>query len=371
MSRLHKTLIFHIGDHKTGSTSIQIAFAQDRVTLKGKSVFYPSKFAHNSLKQHCKVYAKRKPTPARTEAIDKFQRLAARIRKADTDFCLISAEAFEVIPPAVFHDIVTTYFADAADEIHVVAYVRPHAARLLSSFTERTKIGVPNVLSGSLESFHEEMHENRRFYYHDRFSALRALFGDQFTLRPMIRNQLHGDSVVDDFVHYGFGQIPFQIEGASAANESLDLEDLMRLKVLQSHLQGNHAPKLRHNLGWEFGRLVAAMPPLKSRTRLKLHKTLAQTIHGAYLADARAMDATFFDQQPLLENELNKALEDAEETPQSTKPIDYLSDSDMRSLTILSGIITEMFEHKAGEWPAFLRKKHIGAVQNSVRGDPA
>ena len=360
----HKTLIIHIGDHKTGSTSIQKAFAQGRVTLKGKSIFYPAKFAHNSLKQHCKVYAKDKLVPARDKAIDKFKRLAARIRKAKTDYCLISAEAFEVIPPAVFHDIVTTYFTDSADQIRVVGYVRPHAARLLSSFAERIKIGVPNVLTGSLESFHDQMREARRYYYHDRFSALRTLFGDQFTLRPMIRNQLYGNSVVDDFVHHGFGETQFSIEEMGAVNESLSLEDLMRLKVLQSHLLVNQPPKLRHNLGWEFLRLVTDMPPLKNQTKLRLHKTIAQTIHDTYLEDARDLDATFFDQQPLMENELNRALEDAIETPHSIEPSEYLSDSDIRSLTVLSKIITEMFEHRTGEWPAFLRKIYIDAIQN-------
>lgn len=362
-----KTLVFHIGDHKTGSTSIQTAFAQGRVTLEGRSVFYSARVSHNSLKQHCKAYARPKPSPARNRAINKFRQLASRIRQADTDFCLISAEAFETIPPAVFHDIVTSYFSDAADRIHVVAYVRPHAARLLSSFSERIKIGVPTVLSGSLESFHQKMHGTRRLHYHDRFHALRTLFGDQFTLRPMIRSQLHGGSVVDDFVHYGFDQTPFRIAGASAANETLDLQDLMRLKVLQSRLADCQSPRLRHALGWEFRRVLSTLAPPKHRTRLRLHKTLAQTVHDTYLADAKAMDAEFFDRQPLLENELNTTLQEAVETPQSTNPADYLSDADMRSLNILSEVMAGMFEHENGEWPAFLRDKYMRSVQKEAQ----
>ena len=42
-----KTLIVHVGDHKTGSTSIPNAFASGRVTLPGHSVLYPGNLDHN------------------------------------------------------------------------------------------------------------------------------------------------------------------------------------------------------------------------------------------------------------------------------------------------------------------------------------
>ena len=52
-----KVLIFHIGDHKTGSTAIQLALAQNRVSLQGKSLFYPAELNDNVLKSHCIAYA--------------------------------------------------------------------------------------------------------------------------------------------------------------------------------------------------------------------------------------------------------------------------------------------------------------------------
>mgnify|MGYP000498255412 CR=1 FL=1 len=45
-----KTLVFHIGDHKTGSTSIQYAFAADRVALENRSVLYPARINSNRLR---------------------------------------------------------------------------------------------------------------------------------------------------------------------------------------------------------------------------------------------------------------------------------------------------------------------------------
>ena len=52
-----KVLIFHIGDHKTGSTAIQLALAQNRVSLQGKSLFYPAQIANNNIVSHFIAYA--------------------------------------------------------------------------------------------------------------------------------------------------------------------------------------------------------------------------------------------------------------------------------------------------------------------------
>ncbi len=356
--RRHKTLVFHIGDRKTGSTSIQMAFAQNRIELKGSAVFYPTQLSHNWLKSHCQAYGAANRPVMRKQAIAIFEKLAKRIRKSDADFCLISAESLEAVDPHVFHDIVTTYFATAADDIRVVAYVRPHAARLLSNFAEQTKIG---SFRAGLEPYFRHVLSKERLHYQQRFAAWRAVFGTQFTLRPMIRSQLVNGSVVDDFVEHAFGQSEFRVSGGAATNESLCLEDLMRLKVLQSRC-ARTPQKLRHALGWEFSRLVAALPPCQTRTRLQLHKALAGDIHAAYLKDARAIDQQFFDGAPLLETELDTALETAPETAQSVAPGDHFSAAEIRSLHLLSDIIAGMLENGGEKWLASLKSRRIGTT---------
>ena len=133
-----KTLVFHIGDHKTGSTSIQNAFALDKVTLSGKTLFYPGRQAHNYLGSAFNAYSRPKPKAAHEKAVKPITTIARRLRNSDADICLISAEAFERIDPQVFHDIITKYFADITDDIRVVAYVRPHGAhRQLIALAQR------------------------------------------------------------------------------------------------------------------------------------------------------------------------------------------------------------------------------------------
>lgn len=356
-----KTLIFHIGDHKTGSTSIQLAFAKRLVKLHGHSVFYPAKLARNALGDQCLDYGKADTPAAREAAAKPIAKLAARVRASKADFTLISAEAFEKVPAALLHEVIDTFFADTADDIRVFCYVRPHAARLTSSFAERTKAGVPKTLNVNLEDFAKLRKEVEEFIYLPRFAAWREHFGDAFTLRPMIRSQLYQGSVVDDFVHHAFGGVPFTITGDSQANESLCLEDLMRLKVLQSHLKAPH--DLRLKIGWEFSRLTGHLPPPPKRTRLQLHKSLAAEIRDTYLGDARNMDREFFGGEPLMENELHAAVEKALAAPQSTEPADHLPPSELRGLEILSGMISGLLENKDVNWPAFLHAKRVRDVE--------
>lgn len=360
-----KVLIFHIGDHKTGSTSIQLAFAQRQVALANGSIFYPARISNNFLAKHCKAYANPDRPKAKAEAEEVFRRKAKQVQESDAPFALISAESLEGVPPPVLREILERFFADAANEIRVVAYVRPHAGRLLSSFSERTKTGAPRVIEGDLYSFYERSRDAKEFFYLPRFTAWREAFGDRFLLRPMIRSELYQGSVVDDFVRHTFGTEDFTIATGEQANESLELVDLMRLKVLQARILDIPNRDLRRTMGWEFARIVGTIPRPEEKTKLRLHRKLAQDIHDTYLKDARAMDRTFFEGRPLLETELKSAVETAIPEPQSTDPAAYLSASELRSLGIFSDLVSEMLRNDAVDWPAFLHSKRLNDVKKS------
>ncbi|MEY8830984.1 hypothetical protein AB9K34_21645 [Sedimentitalea sp. XS_ASV28] len=356
-----KTLIFHIGDHKTGSTSIQYAFAKRQVELQGYSVFYPARIASNALRDQCLEYGAAETAEARQKAAQPLKQLAGQVRDSGADFTVISAEALERVPAALLRKIIDTFFADSARDIRVIAYVRPHAGRIISTFAERTKVGVPHTLKSTLEDFAENRKKDSEIIYLPRFSAWRKYFGDRFMLRPMIRKHLHGGDVVHDFVHHAFGGIPFELAGTGQANESLCLEDLMRLKVLQSQLK---APRLlRLMVGWEMYRLIGHLPPPPARTKLQLHRSLAEDIRDTYMQDARNMDRAFFGGDPLLENDLDNAVAKALGEPQSTDPADHLSVSELRSLEIMSQMISGLLEQKDVDWAAFLHAKRVRDVQ--------
>ncbi|MBQ4824441.1 hypothetical protein J4729_07735 [Leisingera sp. HS039] len=361
-----KTLIFHIGDHKTGSTSVQLAFAKGQVALDGHSVFYPARLASNTLGAQCRAYGNAETPEARQKAARPFQKLAAQIQASKADFALVSAEALETVPAALFHEIAGTFFAGAADEIRIIGYVRPHAARILSSFAERIKVGTPRALRSDLDSFATRRKEVGEFIYLPRFAAWREHFADRFILRPMIRSQLYQGDVVSDFIHHAFGGLGFTISGESQANESLCLEDLMRLKVLQKALL-HQSKDLRLKVGWEFSRLAGHLPPAPARTRLQLYRALAKTLRDSYLEDARNMDRMFFSGEPLMENELHTAVKKAIAKPQSTAPADHLSPSELHGLTLMAGMISGLLDAGEVNWPAFLHGKRVRDAEAALQ----
>lgn len=355
-----KTLVFHIGDHKTGSTSIQYAFARGAVTLKGRKLLYPAKLGHNYLREPARVLFSEAPAKKQAAAEDSFRKLAERIRRSDADLILLSAEEFDNVPATQLHQLIKTWFADAVDDIRVVSYVRPHAPRLVSSFATQTKSGVFN--EGSLTDFHNRLLERDRLLYHPRFSALRDTFGEGFILRPMIRSQLFTGDVVHDFIRYGLGADNFDVAPFPIANETLCIEDMMRLKLLQRHHQ--HLGKnLRHALGWEFTRQLDSLLTPATRNRLQLHKSLASEIRQAYLEDARAMDHDFFGGNPLLKTDLDRAVSEAIETAQSVEPEDHFSNSEIRSLTVLSQLVAELMGQKGVNWHKELRSRRLSSLE--------
>lgn len=128
-----KTLVFHIGDHKTGSTSIQYAFARGAITLKGRKVLYPARLGHNYLREHVRALDPGAPAKKITAANEAFSKLAEHIRRSDADLILLSGEEFDSVPAEQLRRITDTWFADVVDDIRIVSYVRPHAPRLVSA----------------------------------------------------------------------------------------------------------------------------------------------------------------------------------------------------------------------------------------------
>ncbi|MAY86036.1 MAG: hypothetical protein CML02_04860 [Pseudooceanicola sp.] len=361
-----KTLIFHIGDHKTGSTSIQYAFAQKQVRLEGASVFYPAKITMNMLRRHFDAAEDGSSPKAAARAEKAFADLGTRLKAATEDYCLVSAEGFEKVPAATFHQTLKTHWAEGDERLRVIAYARPHAARVMSSFAERVKIGLRAVVDATPDAFFDQMREIDRFQYHPRFQSWRDEFGAAFLLRPMIRTRLREGDVVRDFIHEAFDGRPFELLEGAAANESLCLEDLMRLKVVQMELR-KLPPRVRHSFGWEFGRVLATLPPPETRTKLELHKSLAERIRAEYLEDARAMDRDFFGGESVLETELDRACDTARAEPQSVCPSDYLSGEELRSVTLMGRILAGIFENDQVNWPVFLFEKRLQEVREVAR----
>lgn len=363
---LPRKLLVHIGHHKTGSTSVQYAFATGRVRLAGGRILYPAKLTHNYLRRHVDVYAQEGRLLPAAPGMPDLPTIAGRMAQGDYEVAVISGEEFEAAEPAQLRSVMERFFLPHVGDHAVICYVRPHAGRLLSSFAERMKLG---LFQGTPQSFHARSVQDGRFRYAPGLARWQAVFGAHLRLRPMIRSTLAGGSVLQDFIETGFPD-PARVSVAPgpAANESLCLEDLVLLRLVQDALAAR-GPRLRHAMGWDLaeslGRTARNGAP---GTRLALHKALAEEIRRAYLEDAEALDQQFFGQRGLFRRELDRAVDEAPRQPQSYAPSDHFSPETLRVVQVLASGMDQMLDHDSGPWPAYLHRLRVQAVHGEEKG---
>lgn len=316
-------IVFHLGDCKTGTTSVQsvlAAGAWSTAAGAGADILYPARFNHIPLAKTLSV-----PKEMPHEAA-RFAKLRSAFEASGAAHGVVSAEHFEFVDPELVAAAIERHLPDYAGRIRLIAYVRPHADRLVSTFAERAKKG---LFMDSLEAMHERLVADRLLFYTPRFEKWRALFGPAFTLRPFVRDRLYQGDVVRDFFSFVLGGGGFDLTRPTDANESLSVQDIAMMRAVHAQLRGR--AKLRgsqQSLGWYMADLLGKEAD-PAGTRPRLHRRLADQVVATYRADAAALDAAFFDGTPMsdaLEAAPGKAVAEA----QSFTPEDHFSAAELR-----------------------------------------
>lgn len=156
------TLYFHIGTHKTGSTSIQNTLAKSRSDLASSGVFYPDIFpglnAHHPISR-LTGWGGSKAQP------DKILSLAEwcykEANEIDAHTVLISSESLSIIPRANLLEPFSKFF-----DVKVLLYVKRQDTYLESLYNQHVK-SYDLRYSGSILDFNDshKFHERRGFDY--------------------------------------------------------------------------------------------------------------------------------------------------------------------------------------------------------------
>jgi hypothetical protein len=224
-----------------------------------------------------------------------------------------------------------------------------------------------------MEELHARTQQRDRFLYAPRFRAWREVFGPRFTLRPMIRERLKGQDVVQDFLDFALKGAAFEVTGAPPSNESLCLEDLAMLR--EAHLaiapgeRRGKALDIQSAFGWAFSRLLSERPRGR-RTRLRMARGLAAEVMEMYAADAAALDAEFFDGTPM-SDALAGALDKAVEAPQSVLAEDHFDAAELRDLRAWAGLVAEMLRSDPEGYPAFFRREQRAILRAAAQQNHA
>lgn len=335
-----RNLVFHIGDPKNGSSSIQKAMQMrlchcDTLTIVPQEELNASALA-NSLIQ------KRSPQKYDRE----FGRKRQWAQENDADLGLISAEFFSGAKPRALMRALEEYLPEHAGTARIVAYVRPHASRLLSSYAQRVKTG---TYTGNLSSFVNQGRKLPKFHYFPRFEKWHKVFGDRFTLRPFVREEMLNGDVVADFFDVALQGAEFTLEPMRNANESLTLEEIAAMRLVQSVLIEQQVPDfLRLSIGGAIGRELG-QAPTRSEKKLRLNRPSAQKVADLYMDDARKLDATFFAGNPM-EQALTQAVETASPSFQWVSTDKHFSPEEMDRLRAFASEMARLVNDKPQAW---------------------
>ena len=347
-----RELIFHLGDRKTGSTSIQAALRGRIWEAEGApKLGYAARLNNGAL---ASSMAGVDPVQ---ESAKGFKLLAKRIATLgdDNEIGVVSSEHFEIVPPRNLKQALEAHMPHYAETARFVLYLRPHADRILSSYAERIKLG---VFSGPLSDYLNAVVDDRRFHYLDRVRRWKNVFGDRLTVRPMIRSALHQNCVVRDFLSIALKTENLRLREEPAANESLTVRDLSILTLFHREFEAlPKQNKSRQAIGRNIGLLCASLPATGGG-KPAYDAALCEKTIAAHLEDATALDAQFFTGSPML-TALEATRGKVVDRVPSLLPEDNFSAAELRDLTVMARMVCRMAEIDLQGWVKFFTDSRL------------
>ncbi len=339
-------LVLHIGDPKTGSSSIQWVLFGKGWQCDTCSLEYPDSLNAYSL---AKALGRGAPEG---QADARFRPVARWLAKSQADVAVISAETLALLDPKVVAAAVDRYFPEHGAGMQVVAYARPHVSRILSAYAQRTKVG---RIHTSLEAFLAAARPRKLMTFHDRFDKWRKVFGDRFLLRPMERQALRDGDVVADFLGIALDKAPFRLLTPTQVNSSMSVEALAGLRVVHDVLE-NFAlgGNTQHAIGARINDLVAEAGG--AGTKLRLSQAMYDRVCTVCIGDAELLDRDFFG-APVMTGALQNAAKDALATAQDWSAESFFPEAVLKDLRKHARRLGRNFQTHPGIWETAQRRE--------------
>lgn len=240
MAERFAQLVFHIGQHKTGTTTLQRALALNRSALARRGILYPRlpgwRDAQHALAPallgiaHTNPYVRRRlghtddaALAASVRALDRLRVRAAE--HPDRTLVLSSESAFRDLPAEARAQFLAA-LDSLAQEIRMVAYIRHPADQYLSAM---------NTLVQALQVIRPPGRTGRR----NTLEPYAAADGINLVVRPFLQERLHGGDIVSDFAVRGLGTDADALprRPKRALNQSLSAE-AMAVMLDYTHRRG-------------------------------------------------------------------------------------------------------------------------------------
>ncbi|MBY6212246.1 hypothetical protein KUV95_11855 [Microbulbifer agarilyticus] len=238
-----KSVVLHVGRHKTGTSSLQSFFNENREVLAASGIYYP-KIGLRGNAHH--LVAEAFSGPARKAVVSPcentlVQELRKEMLQAPESTILLSSEAFQNVAPALVAKIFSGF------EVTVVMYLREQSLYLRSAYAQR--IHATNTTLSLAEYYQRTF--LRSSDYADYLRRWESIFGERLDVLRYDRSALKNESIIDDFCQRYINDIcSGNFISPNNANPSLS-ETYLYYKLLLNHFipEGDKIPGLYQRLG--------------------------------------------------------------------------------------------------------------------------
>ena len=367
-----KQVIWHIGDPKTGTSSIQHALRAASIEIEGKSIacYSPDGIQANAIGPAASLLSK-----DQNEIRTHFKQIEIWVNETDADYLVVSAETFSRVNPRILNRVGKEFLAEFWDSVRVIYYCRPHSSRFLAAFAQRVKTG---DYLGNYEDLAPKIKKQGILFFARRARVWQKTFGDRFIVRPFSRSELYQNDAVADFVHVVHGNSNFKLAEKTEVNQSVSLKALSALQLFHGHFQSNGRAT-----GKKIGKIIAKtiyhqhFGTFETTSELpKLDDAMAAVLYDTYLEDAQQMDAEFFDGKPFLVEALAKARDTAKSTDNDLSLEAHYSQDEIIKLNELTekiektsrkaSVPTWMSYVNFAKTPDFLQRSHIANLDKKL-----
>ncbi|WP_157374415.1 hypothetical protein [Salipiger sp. CCB-MM3] len=339
-----KQLIIHIGDPKTGTTTIQSVLHNGLVNCESKQILPWKKLNAIALANSLKPSGK-------DDRKEQFQSVKEWLSNGNGDIAIISSEFFSSIRPKVLHKALLNHLPEhIAENAKIIAYVRPHASRFIAAYIQRTKTG---QFYGDVDDFLHSLQKNEplTFSYAKRFGRWKNQFGGNFSLKPFIRSELIDGDISKDFFSDVLDGAPFHTAGLVEANVSVTTKALAGIRIVQENFKNlGLEAKSRSLLGGALANHFLSERD-NSGDKPKLDKNTAEKLVSSYLDDAKNLDNLFFD-RPLMQEALERCVDEAVDEKIDLTPENHFATNEIEALTEKSAMIFSALKKSGKTWAA-------------------